>query len=214
MYLSFDIATRTLAYCLYDNNIDNIILNDNYYNNIIEFKYGIVDLLEQINISSIVNINSIININKLKDGDLSTTQRIKLLTNYINTNIKPIILQYKNLTILLEFQLASNQKARMILHSMIALFYNIDSNIKIVIMNPSLKNQIYLSERGKYYNFVEKYNNSYKANKEHTKYNFNLFINKFNININKKEIGHIADAFFQLIAYKHNIYKKRLEFMY
>jgi len=214
MYLSFDIATRTLAYCLYNNNIDNIDLTDNYYSNVIVFKYGIIDLLDPININSTININSVININISKDGDLSTTQRIKLLTKYIINKIKPIILQYNDLTILLEFQLASNQKARMILHSMVALFYNINSNIKIVIMNPSLKNQIYLSESGKYYNFVEKYNNSYRANKEHTKYNFNLFIKKFNININKKEIGHIADAFFQLIAYKHATDKNRLEFMY
>ena len=60
MYLSFDIATRTLAYCLYNNNIDNIDLTDNYYSNVIVFKYGIIDLLDPININSSININSLI----------------------------------------------------------------------------------------------------------------------------------------------------------
>lgn len=198
-YLSFDIATKTLAYCLF--NVDHNKL-DNDDINCITLKYGMVDLL-----------------NGENDNSISTTQRIKLAADYVRLTILPLIENIKQLTVLVEYQMPQNQKARVISNSIISILYFTNPNCHIVIIDPKIKNTVYLSEEGKYYNFVEKYNDQYRANKEHTSFNFNIVIKTLNsvgykYSIDKKEISHVADAFFQMIGYIRLQDKDRLKYLY
>jgi hypothetical protein len=198
-YLSFDIATKTLAYCLF--NIDYEKLNNNDIN-CITLKYGMADLL-----------------NGKNDNSISTTQRIKLAADYVRTVIIPLIKDINELTVLVEYQMPHNQKARIISNSIISILYFINPLCKIIILDSKLKNTVYLSEEGRYYNFVEKYNDSYTANKKHTIFNFKIVLNTlnsigYNFSIADKAISHVADAFFQMIGYIKSPDKERMLNMY
>ena len=153
------------------------------------------------------------------ENSISTTQRNKLAADYVRLTILPLIENIKQLTVLVEYQMLQNQKARVISNSIISILYFTNPNCHIVIIDPKIKNTVYLSEEGKYYNFVEKYNDQYRANKEHTSFNFNIVIKTLNsvgykYSIDKKEISHVADAFFQMIGYIRLQDKDMLKYLY
>ena len=96
--------------------------------------------------------------------------------------------------------MSANPKARMIFAALIAIFADYD----VVLVNPSLKNKIYLSEEGKHKHFIKKYSQLYSANKAHAKYNFMLIEQIFGspqsiANSSNANKGHIADAFMQIL---------------
>jgi hypothetical protein len=103
-------------------------------------------------------------------------------------------------TIMVEYQMGPNSKAREVASAIIALFANND----IIVVNPTLKNKIATSNEGRYCNFISKYTTTYSANKAHAKYNFEVIENIFGSGIapstNAKR-GHIADSFMQILGH-------------
>jgi hypothetical protein len=211
-YLSFDIANKSLAISLisfdkeYKEKINQII-NNNYestlismntlnkqLNNIINYHiYEVVDLIPQ---QKVKNTTIIYRSNKLKE-----------YLNKLNINIQEI--KNKNnidkLTVLIEYQPSFNEKSRTI-YNQIIYEYSDNNLYNIFIMNPLYKNKIYFNNELKHSSFMQKYNNNYIANKNHTKSNFLYFLDKYNLehvikNIKKKNLDDLADSFMQIIAY-------------
>lgn len=211
-YLSFDIANKSLAISLisfdkeYKEKINQII-NNNYestlismntlnkqLNNIINYHiYEVVDLIPQ---QKVKNTTIIYRSNKLKE-----------YLNKLNINIQEI--KNKNnvdkLTVLIEYQPSFNEKSRTI-YNQIIYEYSDNNLYNIFIMNPLYKNKIYFNNELKHSSFIQKYNNNYIANKNHTKSNFLYFLDKYNLehiitNIKKKNLDDLADSFMQIIAY-------------
>jgi hypothetical protein len=211
-YLSFDIANKSLAISLisfdkeYKEKINQII-NNNYestlismnrlnkqLNNIINYHiYEVVDLIPQ---KKVKNTTIIYRSNKLKE-----------YLNKLNINIQEI--KNKNnidkLTVLIEYQPSFNEKSRTI-YNQIIYEYSDNNLYNIFIMNPLYKNKIYFNNELKHSSFMQKYNNNYIANKNHTKANFLYFLDKYHLeyvikNIKKKNLDDLADSFMQIIAY-------------
>jgi hypothetical protein len=211
-YLSFDIANKSLAISLisfdkeYKKKINQII-NNNYestlismntlnkqLNNIINYHiYEVVDLIPQ---QKVKNTTIIYRSNKLKE-----------YLNKLNIHIQEI--KNKNnidkLTVLIEYQPSFNEKSRTI-YNQIIYEYSDNNLYNIFIMNPLYKNKIYFNNELKHSSFMQKYNNNYIANKNHTKSNFLYFLDKYNLehvikNIKKKNLDDLADSFMQIIAY-------------
>lgn len=210
-YLSFDCATKTFAYSLsYVNlNINHIknMLKDLIQEiqncvNIQEFRRILQECYSKIKVSIIYLIDGAVVdfFPDIPDNKINTVDRIQKMSNYIKDIIIPKINDINDIEIFIEFQMGSNHKARMISSALIAIF----SKYKVRLINPSLKNKVYVTEEGKHKHFIKKYTNLYSANKEHAKYNFALIENIFKSNIpqtKKNERGHIADSFMQVLGY-------------
>ena len=223
-YLSFDCATKTFAYSLSYVNLDiDHILKDfiedlqrgeeneqgeqgealqgeaiQKFQSLLQKYYlklrSIIYLMDGAVVDFFPNI---------PDNKINTVDRIQKMSNYIKDTIIPKlndIPKLADIEIFIEFQMGSNHKARMISSALIALF----SKYKVRLINPSLKNKVYITEEGKHKHFIKKYTNLYSANKEHAKYNFALIEEIFKSNIpqtKKNERGHIADSFMQVLGF-------------
>jgi hypothetical protein len=78
------------------------------------------------------------------------------------------------------------------------------NNCRVVIVDPSLKNNVSLNSDGEYGNFISVANKAYDANKQHTSYNFVTYCRAFDLYwcISKcKKIDDIADAFMMAYAW-------------
>ena len=213
-YLSFDIANKSLAISLikFDKQYKQIIYktkikSDNYENTIMNmtklnkelnhifdyYIYEVVDLIPQ---------------QKVRETTL--IDRSKKLKEYLNNlNIQITDIKNKNnienITVLVEYQPSFNEKSRTIYNQIIYEYSNIP-NYKLYIMNPLYKNKLYFSSNLKHSYFIQKYNNNYIANKNHTKVNFLYFLDQYKLNhiikkIKKKNIDDLADSFMQILAY-------------
>lgn len=212
-YLSFDCATKTFAYSLSYVNLDINHINNNLKDflsaNVRDYKTMDLDKLIELENSFLKFRGSIIHLidgetidffPNIPDSKIDTVERIIKISNYIKQTIIPKIKDIPNIEIFIEFQMGANHKARMISFALIAIF----SEYKVRLINPSLKNKVYISEDGKHKHFIKKYSNLYTANKEHAKYNFATIekIYKSDIPYTKKnERGHIADSFMQVLGY-------------
>jgi|LakMenE18May11ns_1017448.scaffolds.fasta_scaffold9952944_5 hypothetical protein len=213
-YLSFDIANKSLAISLikFDKEYKQIlnktkIKSDNYKNTLMNmtklnkelnhifdyYIYEVVDLIPQ---------------QKVRETTL--IDRSKKLKEFLNKlNIQIIDIKNKNnienITVLVEYQPSFNEKSRTIYNQIIYEYSNIP-NYKLYIMNPLYKNKLYFSSNLKHSYFIQKYNNNYIANKNHTKVNFLYFLDQYKLNhiikkIKKKNIDDLADSFMQILAY-------------
>jgi len=222
-FISFDCATKTFAFCYGEINIEKKIIN-NYIEEVDRQILYIQSIQSIQNIQNIQNIQSIIlsciscienikngikNCIQLYDGEtvdlfpgisdekIDIVNRIKKLVSYINTRIPYISSDVK---IFIEFQMGQNPKARAIVPALITYFHNNE----IIMVNPSLKNKIYMTDKGRYCYFIEKYSSNYSANKIHCKYNFEKIEEYFYSKIpysTKSMRGHIADSFMQVLGY-------------
>ena len=218
-FISFDCATKTFAFCYGEFNIEKKIIDD-YIRKVEKLTQDIQDIQDIKNIQDIQNIqdikkkiqdikNGIKNCIQLYDGEtvdlfpgisdekIDIVNRIKKLVSYINTRIPNISTDVK---IFIEFQMGQNPKARAIVPALIACFHNNE----IIMVNPSLKNKIYMTDKGRYCYFIEKYSSNYSANKKHCKYNFEKIEEYFYSKIpysTKSMRGHIADSFMQVLGY-------------
>ena len=145
-----------------------------------------------------------------KVRETTLIDRSKKLKEYLNNlNIQIIDIKNKNnienITVLVEYQPSFNEKSRTIYNQIIYEYSNIP-NYKLYIMNPLYKNKLYFSSNLKHSYFIQKYNNNYIANKNHTKVNFLYFLDQYKLNhiikkIKKKNIDDLADSFMQILAY-------------
>lgn len=205
-YLSFDCATKTFAYSLSYVNLDIDHILKDFIQDLQRGERGeLQELLQKyyLKLKSIIYLmdGAVVDFfPNIPDNKINTVDRIQKMSNYIKDTIIPKLNDINDIEIFIEFQMGSNHKARMISSALIALF----SKYKVRLINPSLKNKVYITEEGKHKHFIKKYTNLYSANKEHAKYNFALIENIFKSDIpqtKKNERGHIADSFMQVLGY-------------
>lgn len=214
-YLSFDVANKSLAVSLiyFDNDYKKELSYTNItsVNDLIQLNKKINNMIDYI----YYNVEDLIPGKKVKDTTI--LERSSNLKNYMN-KIKVIINKLKEkrnidkIYLLIEYQLSSNYNANAIYNQIIYEFSN-DINVdtsqviyEITVMNPSYKNKIYFHADLKHSSFIQKYNNNYIANKNHTKANFLYFIKHFNLEhvingIKAKNIDDLADSFLQIFGF-------------
>lgn len=207
LYLSFDIANRSLAFTLmfYDKqqlaedlrskSKDMIAIHESIENNVKVIACEVHDLTEGVKLR---------NSNKAK----RTLVLKKLLTK-----IECMILELgeSDYKVLLEYQMAVNKKANVIFNQ---IFYHFAERNPITV-KPCYKNMISLNKDLEYRHFSEKYKNSYCANKAHSKANFVYFLESFGFShflkpIKKKNVDDAADSFMQILAYINYYSKERI----
>lgn len=212
-YLSFDVANKSLAVSLIYFNSN---YKDNLHSNDIASTNDLIELNKKINncINYIYyNVEDLIPGKKVKDT--SILERSSSLKTYMN-KIKIIVNNLKEeknidkIYLLIEYQLSSNYNANAIYNQIIYEFSN--DIYEIIVMNPSYKNKIYFHNDLKHSSFIQKYNNNYVANKNHTKANFLYFIKHFNLEyvikgIKSKNIDDLADSFLQIFGFIQFIQK-------
>jgi len=191
-------------YNILETNSDKLLLISTYIDNI-------NDILENIIILSYVNVIDLIPGKKVNDVS-DQEKAISLKRILIDIEDKGRNINQKNSKhdetifdiILLEFQEGRNYKSRFIYSCLLYHFSTPDNKTEIFRISPSLKASVYFSENGKYEYFIRKYINNYTSNKNHSKYNFLLWMNKKGLNdmlikIKKKNIDDAGDSF--LMAY-------------
>lgn len=205
-YLSFDVANKSLAvsFIYFNNKYKNTLnINLSTVNDLIYLNKKIDSTIDYI----YYNVEDLIPGKKVKDTDI--LERSSSLKIYLK-KIKIIVDKLKEekhiekIHLLIEYQLSSNYNANAIYNQIIYEFSN--SIYEITIMNPSYKNKIYLHDDLKHSSFIQKYNNNYIANKNHTKANFLYFIKHFNLEhvikeIKAKNIDDLADSFLQIFGF-------------
>jgi hypothetical protein len=139
------------------------------------------------------------------DKSIHTVERIRGLTTYVETRIRPTVEKWvprgKTLSVPVEFQMGPNAPARIVAASLITQF----QDYNVFIVGPSLKNKVYFTEEGKYCYFVAKYKTLYTASKAHAKYNFEQLEKMFGTQIAPTKPaaarGHIADGVMQILGH-------------
>lgn len=218
-FLSFDCATKTFAYILVKINLDLFYNNNHIIKQILlqvkdQLSKGIInedliDIIRKIDsntkkIITIIDGRCIDLVPGIRSKDIDTVERVKKMSLYVKEYIYPLLTNIPKefLHVLIEFQMSHNVQSRAVSIGLIALFA--DYNVHFV--NPCLKNKINMTDIGHYSNFIQKYKNSYDANKKHALFNFKTFESVFNqeLMISDKLKGHIADSFMQILG--HLIY--------
>lgn len=214
-YLSFDCATKTFAFILIKIKMDQLFVNTTELLKIVkhikqQLKHGYSKDLETIinkldhktkYAIEILTGNCIDLIPGIANKDINTVDRIKRVVDYTKKEIYPLIENIPNeqLCVLVEFQMSHNTQSKVVSIALLTLF----SDYEMCLVNPCLKNRLYFTEEGRYCHFMEKYKNSYDANKKHALYNFKEFERIFDqkINLSDKLKGHISDAFMQILGH-------------
>jgi hypothetical protein len=213
IFLSFDIASRSLAFTIMKYNVDfleNISKLSLEENNIHNF----LNILEYINNNIQLRIIDVVDLNQGKrNSEILPLEKTKKLKEVLNT-LTIVLNEFsynsgEEVRVLLEYQMPANYQANAVFNQ---IFYHF-SEYAPVIISPCYKNRIYFSKDLEYKNFSSKYAKSYSANKAHTKANFIYFIESFsNISsikhIKKKNLDDAADSFMQIFAYINYYLKK------
>lgn len=206
-FLSFDIATKSLATSFIYFDINNLKINNikiKECKDLINLNHNIKSIFEYY----ICEVTDLIPNKKLKNTNvIERSKALNIYINNLNEKINNIINKNKitKIILLIENQPTYNDKSKTIQNQIIYAFSN-NPIYKIKNMNPIYKNKIYFNKKLQYSNFIGKYSNNYLANKNHTKYNFLYFLISFNMFdkikiIKKKNYDDIADSFLQIFAY-------------
>jgi len=194
-YLSFDIANKSLAVSLisfnkdYKETINNHLNKINYeslLNSMKDLNTKINDILKY----HIFEVTDLIPQQKVRETTLIyRSAKLKTYLNELNNRINKIKNEnnINKLTVLIEYKPSFNEKSRTIYNQIIYEYSN-DSLYTVYIMNPLYKNKIYFSNELKHSKFIQKYNNNYIANKNHTKQNFLYYLNIYNLEYIIKKI--------------------------
>ena len=139
------------------------------------------------------------------DAQVSTVERLRAVACYINGRVRPALTRAgaldSELTVVIEYQMGPNARARAVAAALVALFASND----VIIVGPSLKNKVSTCPDGRYAEFARRYSNSYGANKAHAAFNFAQVEAKFGTAIApttpSSRRGHIADSFMQVLGH-------------
>lgn len=215
-FLSFDCATKTFAYILIKVNFDQLFIDISEVTKIVKllehklqndgYSEDIEKMINKIDNKTrfaieIITGNCIDLIPGIANKDIDTIERVKIVSEYTKNEIFPLIkdIPIDQLSVLVEFQMSHNTQSKVVSIVLLALF----SEYELCLVNPSLKNKLYFTEKGRYCYFMEKYKNSYDANKKHALYNFKEFERIFDqkLNLSDKLKGHVADSFMQILGH-------------
>lgn len=230
-YIGIDLATKSLAISIIDYNQDFIKEMNDALDQYIIFKNDFItsnktaikNLLERFNdtidriISILDNRVNVIDMSVVdlipgnKVSDISVVDRTHRLYNYMNGIFDAKLYPYKpeEMTFLLEYQMGPNVKSNVISSQILYHIsrYRNRTGSNIVLVGPSLKNKIMIGGYDSHYsNFVNKYTTLYAANKNHTKYNLQKFLEFVGSpfpppGIKKANIDDIADAVIMTMAW-------------
>ena len=186
-YISIDVATKSMAVSIIDYNNEGLDLTDKE-----SFK----------NLKIIRTYTENLAPNR-SNSSIDEIERVTLVNNFFKDNL----LQYvtENTIILLEKQIATTPSYICYI-TLISSAINKKLNVKIIAA--TRKNQLAIDDEkiGKYFKICQ---NSYKANKEHSKALVDLIrpylSNTENIVIDKKMITDWSDTVSQLVAFIINI---------
>ena len=136
------------------------------------------------------------------EASVGTVERIRALAGYVADRIRPALARCgaRDCTVVIEYQMGPNARARAIAAALVALF----ANESVMFVGPSLKNRVCTGGTGQYANFAKKYSNSYGANKAHAIHNFAVIESVFGTRIPATPAalrGHIADSFMQILGH-------------
>ena len=208
-YLSFDCANKSLAiglYCISSTLKDSIKSYIQLYNTGVYHDQFKEDVKKLIHIA-FIDVLDIVPNQKVKDTDIiERTRALKKALYCINEKVQSYRKEDTHpLQVCIEYQMNVNDKSRTVYNQL--LYEYADEHLyKLIIMKPLLKNTIYLEESLKYCYIIEKYNSTYRCNKQHSKLNFLHFIQVFQLeekikHIPKKNLDDVADTFMQVLAY-------------
>lgn len=132
------------------------------------------------------------------DKDIPTVVRIRELARYVDRRIRPLLAGARPLRVLVEFQMGVNAPARAVAAALVALFADEDS----ALVGPALKNQVSFSPAGGYGAFAARYRKAYDANKAHAAFNFGTLEAAFGSGVDPglpaRLRGHVADSVMQV----------------
>lgn len=216
MIISIDVGSFTMGYVVYSDKLDELykttnLMPDIHNNKFISWFENIFLKYEVVNI---FGMDEIYNNEKIYIDN--TIGKLYMTMKFMKNKLSNYLPLTK--TIIIENQMESNSKTNVIFDAIISYILINFPDIFIVIINPTFKNKLHITELGKYCYFIEKHS-AYTANKNHTKFNFTYLINKlneYNKSNNKelynvdKNIGHVADAFFQMLYYIVSDNKKEI----
>jgi hypothetical protein len=139
------------------------------------------------------------------DAQVSTVERLRAVAAYVAGRIRPAIARAGiadgALSVVIEYQMGPNARARAVAAALVALF----ATDNVIIVGPSLKNKVSACADGRYALFAKQYSNSYGANKAHAAFNFARIEALFGTAIPPTKPlsrrGHIADSFMQVIGH-------------
>lgn len=139
------------------------------------------------------------------DAQVSTVERLRAVAAYVADRIRPAIgragIADGELSVIIEYQMGPNARARAVAAGLVALF----ATDNVIIVGPSLKNKVSTCAEGRYAVFAQRYSNSYGANKAHAAFNFAQIEARFGTAIPPTKPlsrrGHIADSFMQVIGH-------------
>lgn len=138
------------------------------------------------------------------DSSIHTVERVRAVAKYISDRVMPSLeknVGKHSLDVILEFQMGPNARSRVVAISLLAFFHSYN----VYFVGPGLKNKVWFTEEGKYCYFVERYQSTYTANKEHCKFNFQLLEDTFGTSIPptipRSRRGHIADSIMQILGH-------------
>lgn len=190
IYLSIDVATKSLAMGLYEVNLKSIpkeIPND---------ESGLDRIIQVIHLE-VINLTEHLSAKKISIHEKAIALK-KALTRF-----DTFIPEGASYQVIIEYQMNANHMSNAIFN-MIAYHYADVAPVHTVY--PSLKNTIYLHPKLKLSDFMANATNNYLANKNHSKWNFLYFMLLFEYKEKLKYIkpsnyDDIADTFMQCLAF-------------
>jgi hypothetical protein len=194
--ISFDIATKSLAYCVLDMNIGwagDLLkcksleeCSDVLSSAVTVLKWDVVDLAGGASLKSLDN--------------LSRSRALRVVLESLDEYTSKQSEEAMEVTVLLEYQMSANYNANAVYNQVLYHF----CEHKVITVHPTLKNKVWFSKDLKHQSFIAKYANAYTANKAHTRANLEFYCNVFQLelpSIKAKNRDDLADAFIQAMHY-------------
>lgn len=200
IYLSIDVATKSLAIGIYQINSIDLTTEESLDNNIVPIMMNVYDLGNGKNAKD-TSIDDKARALKLVLDSVDTYLILDSADPLYDTNSTDI--QFIPFITLIEYQMNANHMSNAIYNM---LMYHYAPKSIVHTIKPTLKNTIYCHNKLKLSDFLASASSNYTANKNHCKYNFIYFMALFGhsakiSHIKQKNIDDIADTFMQCVAF-------------